>query len=355
MGTQVTLANTIRSSTTSGATHTQVEPLVSPTAVPLPTDIIADLLACRSTSDTVTAGVDPVVRTTVLSFVPTIAATAVLVLDSAGVVIGVTITNGGRDYILPPKMVATPPAGGTGLGAILKAFMNVRAITLGGGGAGYDGTSRVAFLGGLPPANLEITSGCVRQLCVLDPGEGYPAGTTVQIEGGGNPTVKAQASITRDSNGRITGITLTEMGAGYTTVPQVVLTPPAGSTITRIAKFGIGMAEGRPARATLTIVAGAITAINITDSGSGYVGVPTMSFFGAGSGATATARMQVERADIIAPGTGYTASATVVVTPVMQDLFPTSAQQDEPFFNLLKGLLSQGARSPVIPSAPVVA
>lgn len=74
-------------------------------------------------------------------------------------------------------------------------------------------------------------------------------------------------------NKKVTSITITNGGSGYTTAPTVTIT-----------------GDGIGATATCTILGGAVNTITVTNSGSCYTATPTVSFSGdGGSGAIATA------------------------------------------------------------------
>ena len=77
--------------------------------------------------------------------------------------------------------------------------------------------------------------------------------------------------------GRVTAITVTEGGAGYTSAPEVLIWSPT---------------DGSRATATATVAGGAVTAVTVTHRGSGYRDEPSVRFrYGGGSGATAAATL----------------------------------------------------------------
>ena len=77
--------------------------------------------------------------------------------------------------------------------------------------------------------------------------------------------------------GRVTAITVTDGGAGYTSAPEVLIWSPTG---------------GSRATATATVAGGAVTAVTVTHRGSGYRDEPSVRFrYGGGSGATAAATL----------------------------------------------------------------
>ncbi|MCE2863249.1 MAG: hypothetical protein LW690_12420 [Opitutaceae bacterium] len=71
----------------------------------------------------------------------------------------------------------------------------------------------------------------------------------------------------------LASITVTNGGAGYTSVPSVT----------------ISGGEGTGATATATVTQGVVTAITITNAGSGFTSLPTVTIAAPASGATATA------------------------------------------------------------------
>lgn len=93
---------------------------------------------------------------------------------------------------------------------------------------------------------------------------------------------------------------------------------PDASAILHIENF-----NGTPATATATISGGAITAISITNGGSGYTSAPTVNFYGGGAivngGAKARATATITNGIVTAialnnGGSGYTTVPTIVVS-----------------------------------------
>ncbi len=78
--------------------------------------------------------------------------------------------------------------------------------------------------------------------------------------------------------GGVTAITMTNQGSGYTSAPAVAITGGGGSGATAEAVLGTGTDAGK------------ITSIRVLSAGSGYTSAPTVTLTGgAGTGATATA------------------------------------------------------------------
>ncbi len=331
-------------------------------AVPVPADI-ADL-GLRVTADNNAIVANNVTRTVQLAFGPSVAATIAATLrDADGGFETITLGARGLDWIRPPIVTALP-----GVGALaplrtaqFQAFLRVHQIDVpvGGGGIGYSATPVVRLVGGLPPAGRVITSACVRRIAISDPGLGYAPGTVAVIEGGGNggssPLTQAKATITQDAFGRITSITLTDMGAGYIQEPVVNFVPPGGIPPLKRAKASVALAEGTPATAHATVAAGVITGIVLDTTGAGYVGVPDVVITDpTGTGARAVARMELDRIDVRSPGIGYTPTTTIVITPFFKAAFPDAADQSRPFFGFMNGLLRDRVITPILTHTPVL-
>ena len=89
---------------------------------------------------------------------------------------------------------------------------------------------------------------------------------------------------TRNIHGRVATITMTNSGSGYTSVP----------TVTLISSTGIG-ATATAIRGTSGTNLNKITGITITNAGTGYQTAPVVSFTGGGgTGATATTTLDID-------------------------------------------------------------
>ncbi|MDF3056795.1 MAG: hypothetical protein K0R17_1010 [Rariglobus sp.] len=105
--------------------------------------------------------------------------------------------------------------------------------------------TRLAWMDGLAVGNpnnlvrlvsgvVAGTAGVASAIKVTNPGYGYRDSTgayaapTVSFSGGAGASLAATAAI--DAVGAVTGITITNAGTGYTSVPTVILTKPAGGS-----------------------------------------------------------------------------------------------------------------------------
>lgn len=336
-------------------------------AVPVPSDLLTKL-GLRVTADNNVIVANNVRRTVRLAFGPSASARiAAVSINADGGIQTPIISVRGLDWILPPIVTVDPgvlpPGGELPLKkAQLQAFLRVAQVNVpeGGGGAGYPNPGTVVhFIGGLPPAQTKIVSGSVRRIAMIKPGLGYAPGTVCVISGGGpggsSPPRQATANCVVDAFGRITSVVLTDMGAGYVETPVVDFIPPGGLQPKKLAKAGVAMSEGTPARAHVTVTGGVITGVVMDDPGIGYIGVPQVVIDGPpGVGAVATARMELDRIDVRSPGLGYTSAASFVVTPVFKNVFPDGSDQSAPFFRFMEHAIQRGALTPVFSYPPVL-
>ena len=148
-----------------------------------------------------------------------------------------------------------------GLGGIkvINAGSGYTVPTVTINGVGGSGATATATVSGGKVSAITITSG----------GTGYTSAPTISISGGAGTGATGTATI---SGGKVSAITLTSGGSGYGPVVEI---------------SGGG---GSGASADATISGGRVTAITITSGGTGYTTVPSITLSGGGgNGATASA------------------------------------------------------------------
>ena len=188
--------------------------------------------------------------------------------------------------------------------------------------------------GSLSGAQGEITAyteGVVYQINITEGGSGYTSAPSVQITGGGTPSVTATAEATI-AGGQVTTITITNQGLGYTSTPNVqIAAAPGGGTDADAQAFiesrvAVDIVNAIKFEDTDTIEdfdtsAGVIKNINIDAVGSNYAtntytNVAT-STNGLGSDATldivVNASGNVQSVALNNRGTGYAVSDTLTV------------------------------------------
>jgi len=367
MSSQVTLAYSVEP-----LAQSQSNIATAMAAVPVPADFLREF-ALRVTSDA-TPAANPVVRTIVIAFNPTVAATATATLAGTSVD-HFTVTGAGQNYIRPPVVFLT--GGGTPItdvppkvldGIIRKArgsaFLKLVGANSLVGGAGYSGATLVSLIGGLPPADINKPPFCVQSVFVKNGGRNYSANAKLQFNGALKPGGHQAAGKLTIVGGKITAVTLTDPGLLYQTIPEPFVwdpgpgTPPAflgggGDDAELVAECG----SGTPAQAHATIGAGIITGIVIDSAGDGYIYVPTavITDTGGGAGASFVANMGVGKIVVDAAGLGYSSTPSVVLVPLFQNLIPDTKGQDRPFFNLMTNAIRTTLATTVVAAAPVLA
>jgi len=238
---------------------------------------------------------------------------------TAGVVTGITITNAGTGYTTPPTVTFTPPtAGTTATGtAVLNGPITVTGISIPPGNiekiAGADSATVPPCINGVsssgcpfPTASkTNIVNGLPANTVGVDAPEDVvtdPAGNLYFVEefldnvgkiSNATSTTAATATATV-SGGSVTAITVTNGGTGYTVPPTVTLGPPtaAGGTTT-----------GLNASAVAVISGGVVTGIVVTNGGTGgtsgiatagtYTTAPTVTIAAPDSYATYMGRRDI--------------------------------------------------------------
>jgi hypothetical protein len=223
-----------------------------------------------------------------------------------GPVTSLTIDNAGAGYAtFPTATIDNTNTNGTGFGVNLKG--SVTGITNLVGGAGYtSATATISAPGGggtTATATVNISSGSLTEMTVTAGGTGYLStgnGTfEVLISGGSGSGATATANVL---NGEIYEIEITDGGTGYVNGDVLTL------------DFTTNGGGGSGVGVTYTIVnAGTVTGLTFTDNGSGYTSIPTITITGDGSLASADATLSITEVDITSGGSGYNSAPTISI------------------------------------------
>jgi len=181
----------------------------------------------------------------------------------------------------------------------------------------------------------EINStGIVTDLILTEKGYWYLYPPDITFTGGGGSGASAVAIIDNEYNLDLTSLKLTNEGTGYTSQPNITITPkPAIDGISSITVSTGGMysiaptisfSGGTPsinAIATANIGSGSVVGVNISNGGTGYQSVPVVTFSAPTSGVTATGFATVENGIMTGItmtnfGSGYTANPTITFSVV---------------------------------------
>lgn len=136
--------------------------------------------------------------------------------------------------------------------------------------------------------------------------EGVQALLAAESVTGYAPRILCVPGFTSDRvQGGVTAITMTNQGSGYGIAPNVAITGGGGTGAKATANLGTGANAGK------------IVSVTIDANGSGYTSAPTVAFSSAAVLATAAASVNggaVQSIAVTNNGTGYTSAPTVALT-----------------------------------------
>ncbi|MBN8220862.1 MAG: hypothetical protein J0L53_08045 [Spirochaetes bacterium] len=266
------------------------------------------------------------------------AATADLVTTSAGTVSGVDVNTRGVGCTSAPTVNFT---GGGGSGAAATAFIDSAAqqlvrVSVTSAGTGYTAAPTVTFTGGgcttAPTGTAFINR--IGSATITNPGAGYTGNPATCTAGGtavlsctasGALNTTAALSLTNlyGGTGFVTGQFCPITGAGGSGATcQVVQT---GGVLTGCSSIGGGgganygsgkiVKIGGRAEAAVTVTGGVVTAISVTNTGCGYLGVPTIEVLGCTVAPTFNVTIPggVVNATVNTGGSGCPVGAKVVI------------------------------------------
>ena len=238
------------------------------------------------------------------------AATAVVDPKTGGVT-GYTVTDPGTGYTTAPTVNITSPGVTTATGAAATAVISpgvVTSISVAEAGFGFTKPSVAITGGGIPSATATAqVSGGVDDLSIISGGSRYAVQPIVEFslpDAAYCNSVPAPATAcavpvatATMTGGVVDGVAVTSPGSGYTTAPTVKILDgdkanPKGARV--VATIGIGQ-------------------IDVTSGGAGYDSVPTVTItdsvapFDKGASATATVAVKgaVTAVNVTTPGSGY--------------------------------------------------
>jgi hypothetical protein len=203
----------------------------------------------------------------------------------------------------------------------------------------------------------------VGALAVTSPGSGYVLPPIVTFTGGRPADVVRPGfpTISIDVNPLVGSVNAPAVAQAY--LEAVSVSIPSGGTgysaATTLVVTGRQSQDGTPMVLTPTIAGGVITGVAITDPGSGYTGVPSITAVDPGtvpgSGADITVTMGVGKLELYRGGAGYSSVPTVVLTPVFQAFFPSTSDQARPLEQLMTSALEAATMGPVFASPVMIA
>jgi len=264
-------------------------------------------------------------------------------------------TTSNSQYIIYPSSLSsiTVNNGGTNYD-FLKTQINI----VGGGGFGATATLSGVSSGVIQgisitnsgfgyssQPNIVITS-AINNISNLVGGTGYTtAATQITVSGGGGSGAVITPTV---SAGVITALTITNAGSGYLSTPTITITSGVTGSTNLVVGSGytngtynliITGGGGSGCTGTFTISGGVLSSISILSAGTGYTSAPTFSFANAPNGTGAGATAVI--------GTGASATAVIGtgVSAVVGGVYTNSKRMRFPLNNALNDLkLSVNAR-----------
>lgn len=219
----------------------------------------------------------------------------VLTVGAAGNIISWNITDPGS-YTVLPTLQSNNTVGGSGYGASWNVSAGVDAISLNSGGSNYSapplviinggggaGASAIAHVSGDTVSSIEITSF----------GAGYTSIPAVLITNGTGATAQAHLVPTT-----INDISIIDGGTGYAEPPQVTI----------IGGGGIG------AVGEAVLTGDTVSQIVVTNVGSGYTSIPEVVIEGNATAAASLTPTAIQSISVISQGVNYTHSPSVTVS-----------------------------------------
>ena len=240
-------------------------------------------------------------------------ATATATVGANGAVTGLTITDPGSGYAVPPVVTITGSGTGATADAVVQLSGAVTGITVDAAGGAYTQPSITISGGGATTDATAHALGGVDGVTVTTDGNGYKFPTVdFDLPDDPNGTQAHGVAVCADpfpdcnltnpdATLDVVGVTVTDPGSGYTSAPKVVIRD--GTLFDPVNHPG----EFTEATGTTTLE---IVAVALDTFGTGYTSAPTVAFgdTGAGSGASATATTDfgaVIGLDLTAGGSGY--------------------------------------------------
>ena len=229
--------------------------------------------------------------------------TATAVVSTLGISQYFNITPG-IGYTAPPILTVSSPSVGVNT-ATITTTLGVSTFIVTNPGSGYISSPTLSLSPTVTGFAATVGLGVTSTGLIFNGGTGYVSIPIVTFSMPAIGINSATATITNtDGNGAflVDSLTITNPGSGYTAIPTVTITSGGGG--------GAG--------AGLTITQMRVTDVTITNRGSGATSVPTAIITSSvGSGATVVASMGIGNTiTIVGYGTGYNTAPSIGVTAV---------------------------------------
>lgn len=245
----------------------------------------------------------------------------------------IIINNIGSGYTYTPQITIAPPTNGTVATATATLGRGVlKEVIIDNPGTGYTAAPHLEIYNAGMTVNVvneaqmsaTVADGQITAIAVDDPGSDYTYSTNYTVNVSTYNSGAAATANPNPSSGTIEFIQIDNPGAGYSVTPQIIINNNGTN--------GDANGFGSGAAATATVVDGRVTAIEITDGGSGYYAVPDVDIVVPSYLQTAEARCIVSTEGHITgvdftayngfgtAGMGYATAPTVTFTPSVEGM-----------------------------------
>jgi hypothetical protein len=274
---------------------------------------------------------------------------------SGGIITDIVIVNPGYGYLATDTVLFT--VGGAVLIPKINSNGSIVDVIVLESGAGYVGTPTLSFnflpgaitsnIDGLYPENttaiLEAvqSGGEIKRVVIKDPGVGYPinTSTTIIVNGDGNDLILTPVVF----NQEIVDVIVENPGFAYTTAILTVNGVGSGAILSAV--FNKQDYNSEQSAVEQLAVEGAIYSIVTTTAGNGYTESTLVTITGDGTGATAIANVandgSIQNITVTNPGSGYS-YANIEITDVNRSTTLGSSLIDAAAYAILPPLRGHG-------------
>jgi hypothetical protein len=198
------------------------------------------------------------------------------------------------------------------------------------GGSGYAQATTTCVAGTGNSTWQPIVGGMVSVTSMANVGGNYGVAPEVFIPAPPYPGIPATAYATIGTGGTVSGVTMINVGAGYTSTPIPVIMPSATDP-----NLAAGITQASVVMGTLG--SGAVTGVLCTNPGVSLTAAPTLTISGAGSAATAVAQRltTLNGATIYAAGAGFVGGGAMLTLGGVPSDVPVYSNPTEQLTNFV--------------------
>jgi hypothetical protein len=204
-----------------------------------------------------------------------------------------TIVSGGSGYT-PATTLSIDGGGGTGATATPIITNGViTGVTLTNAGSNYSSP---------PTITIDPGGSSIQSIFIAQAGTNYTTAATIEITGGGGTGATAQLVFVQAMGTIISGVTVTNGGYGYTSIPTITIKPNGTGSGAVVGTVNFTTASGANIQSILN---GSVNSVTFIDDGSGYTDQPPLVEFsgGGGTGSAANTTLYTDNLDRKGPVT----------------------------------------------------